>query len=308
LDLPSLATQPRRGDRRPGRRPRAALGEPPSFAAARAGSNAVETLEAGGIVCLPIVAFELTPAERRLLNPDLCDPRSKSVSFDPSTGVVRGSALAADELAPVAALMARYAAWAESLLQDLAPAYGGALRRGRTSLRPRSVDEPALSRRRDDRLLHVDAFPSQPTGGQRVLRVFSNINPDGQPRVWQVGEPFEDFARRWLPRARRPWPGEAWLLQRLRVTRGRRTPYDFLMLALHDSAKLNDEYQRSAPRQDFVFPSNSSWIVFSDAVVHAAVAGRHALEQTFYLPVEAMADEARSPLRTLERLTGRRLC
>ncbi len=47
--------------------------------------------------------------------------------------------------------------------------------------------------------------------------------------------------------------------------------------------------------------------MFTDAALHAAMGGQHALEQTFLLPVEAMADPDGSPLRTLERLTGRRL-
>jgi hypothetical protein len=37
------------------------------------------------------------------------------------------------------------------------------------------------------------------------------------------------------------------------------------------------------------------------------MAGQYQLEQTFLLPVDAMLDESRSPLRILERLTGRRL-
>ena len=36
-----------------------------------------------------------------------------------------------------------------------------------------------------------------------------------------------------------------------------------------------------------------------------APGGRYAFEQTFYLPVAAMEDEAAAPLRTLERLTGK---
>jgi hypothetical protein len=35
--------------------------------------------------------------------------------------------------------------------------------------------------------------------------------------------------------------------------------------------------------------------------------GRYALEQTFLLPVEAMRDPARSPLRVLEKLRGHAL-
>lgn len=44
--------------------------------------------------------------------------------------------------------------------------------------------------RADDRRLHVDAFPTRPNYGERILRVFANVNPAGVPRAWRVGEPF----------------------------------------------------------------------------------------------------------------------
>jgi hypothetical protein len=169
------------------------------------------------------------------------------------------------------------------------------------------VAEGADSRRKDDRRLHVDAFASQPTGGKRILRVFTNVNPHGEERLWRVGEAFEAHARRWADRLRRPWPGEAWLLRRLGVTRATRTPYDALMLGLHDAAKLDDAYQRDAPSRDLVLPAGASWIAYTDSTVHAAMRGRFMLEQTFYLPLEAMAAPETSPARILERLTGRRL-
>jgi hypothetical protein len=219
---------------------------------------------------------------------------------------VRGAAPDA-AAGPLAALMGRYADWARAMVLEIAPRYGGRLERGRTSFRSRGADEPAASPRKDDRRLHVDAFASQPTGGRRILRVFSNINPEGEARLWRVGEPFEAYARRWLTGLRAPWPLEAWALEKLGITRARRTAYDFLMLALHDRAKLDGAYQASAPRRDVAFPAGSTWIIFTDSTVHAALAGRYALEQTFYLPVEAMADPSVSPLRTLERLTGRTL-
>ena len=91
------------------------------------------------------------------------------------------------------------------------------------------------------------------------------------------------------------------------MTRGRRTPYDALMLGLHDRGKLDEAYQRNGPRRQVSFAAGESWLVFTDVVIHAAVSGRYALEQTFYLPVEGMVNPSTSPLRVLERITGRRL-
>jgi len=53
------------------------------------------------------------------------------------------------------------------------------------------------------------------------------------------------------------------------------------------------------------FPAGATWLCFTDQVLHAALSGHSALEQTFHLPVDAMARPERSPLRVLERLTGR---
>jgi len=50
-----------------------------------------------------------------------------------------------------------------------------------------------------------------------------------------------------------------------------------------------------------------TWIVFTDRVMHAALAGQFLLEQTFYLPVAAMRDASRAPLRILEDIYQRRL-
>jgi hypothetical protein len=55
------------------------------------------------------------------------------------------------------------------------------------------------------------------------------------------------------------------------------------------------------------FEPGAAWIVYTDSVVHAAIAGRFALEQTFYLPLEAMAAPGAAPAHVLERVTGRAL-
>jgi hypothetical protein len=73
--------------------------------------------------------------------------------------------------------------------------------------------------------LHVDAFPTRPMAGRRILRVFSNVADDGSPRRWRVGEPFADFAPKFPPKARKPSAVSAWAMQQLGLSKGRRTPW-----------------------------------------------------------------------------------
>ena len=263
-------------------------------------------LETGGPIVLPGQPFVLMPDEGELLSPGSSDGLAKNISLDPAGGL-RGAAADPAAVRRLASLMGRYRGWAQTLITERAPAYAPHLQTARTSLRTREVAEGAASPRKDDRRLHVDAFASQPTGGRRILRVFTNINPGGEARVWRVGEPFEAHARRWIERLRRPWPGEAALLQGLGITRSRRTAYDALMLGLHDAAKLDQAYQASPPGEEVAFPAGASWVVYTDSTVHAALRGRYMLEQTFHLPLVAMQAPEAAPVRILERLTGRRL-
>jgi hypothetical protein len=143
--------------------------------------------------------------------------------------------------------------------------------------------------------------------GRRILRVFTNVAPDGTLRRWRVGEPFRDFATKFLPRIRPSLPGQGWIMVQLGLTKGRRAPYDFMMLGLHDSGKMDTAYQSHAPATEVTFPPGTTWLRFSDSVPHAATAGRCALEQTFHIPVEAMESPELAPLRVLETLAGRPL-
>ncbi len=268
---------------------------------------AVFALEQGEVVTLPKLAFRLQDGEETLLDPGLCNGRSKNISFDPSSGRIGG--LKADDLRAllVKRLMERFSAWSLTVAKLLLPSYGPALQMGRTSLRPCEVENRVQSPRKDDRRLHIDAFPANPVQGRRILRVFANIDPQGRPRIWNVGEPFEHFAVRFLPEAGRQAPGTAALMQALKLTKGRRTAYDHAMLRLHDLAKEDAVYQETAIKRQVSFESGTSWLVFTDATLHAALGGRNVLEQTFLLPAGAMSDPAMSPLKILERLTGREL-
>jgi hypothetical protein len=269
--------------------------------------RALAALEGGAVLYFPHLAVALDDASRGLLSPDVGDGKAKNVSFDPASGALRGTPAAGAERARLQSMMAAFAAAATQLIGALFPGYAAALVPGRTSYRPVEIAGRAYSPLKDDSRLHVDAFPSTPTNGRRILRLFSNINPSGAPRRWQIGEPFAEFAARFLPTLGRPRPAVAGLLAAVGVTKGRRSAYDQLMLGLHDGAKRDRAYQRDAPRIDFDFAAGSSWLCYTDQVLHAALAGQFALEQTFYLSDAAMAAPERSPLRQLERITGRSL-
>jgi hypothetical protein len=243
-----------------------------------------------------------------LISPCLADQKAKNISYDPRTGSVKGTLAADRERRGLETLMKTFAGAATRLVRDLLPRYAGSIECGRASFRPVEIAGREYSCLKDDKRLHVDAFPATPTRGRRILRLFSNIDPSGQPRVWHIGEPFESLANRFLPSIGRPLTPIAYLLSAVGVTRGRRSAYDQLMLGLHNHAKRDSAFQASAPYEEFAFHQGSSWVCFTDQVVHAALAGQYALEQTFYLDVSAMLDPESSPLRILERMTGRGLC
>jgi hypothetical protein len=93
----------------------------------------------------------------------------------------------------------------------------------------------------------------------------------------------------------------------VRMTKAVRAPYDHYMLQLHDRMKADQAYQAQPDHSTQSFPAGSTWLVYTDQVPHAALAGIHQLEQTFYVPVASLRDEASAPLRVLEGLMGRKL-
>lgn len=266
--------------------------------------RAIRTIEGGGVLVLPRLAFPLATEELRFLSPQWSDGRSKNISFD--GGRLKGARGSADELAAMSRMVARFAADAADLVTTLFPRYASYVRRARTSFRPQPAVGRAVSWRKDDSRLHVDAFPSRPNHGERILRVFCNVSPR-EDRVWRVGENFEAVARRFLPKIRRQIPGEARWLSALHVTKGLRSPYDHLMLGLHDRAKADLAYQANCAQQVVRFAPGTTWLCFSDQLMHAAVSGQYMLEQTIDLPLAALYDRDRSPLAILERLCGRSL-
>lgn len=271
-------------------------------------SSIQHSLEEGNVLYLPNLDFSLTAEERELLNTDLVSPKRKNISYQPQKREIKGVADAAKAPA-VLQLTERYYQSTLRLIDALLPGYREALYRPQTSLRlhPITAWRDTTSWRKDDTSLHVDAFPSRPVYGDRILRVFCNINPHGEPRLWRTGEHFETLAARFLPTLK-PWsPFASWLQSAVGITKSKRSHYDHLMLALHDKMKSTPEYQQHGVQQAVEFAAGSTWICFSDQTPHAAMGGQFMLEQTFQLPVSAMHNPQYSPLKVLEKLMNQTL-
>lgn len=267
----------------------------------------IKALESGKLLLLPRLPFRMEAAERHFLDPRWLARHAKNISYDPRTDAIKGAVGSPDERHALQRLLMRFHLQAVGLVHALLPDYTSSLHDARTSFRPRAVATRTTSWRKDDRRLHVDAFPSRPNHGERILRVFANVNPNGEPRFWRVGEPFEALAARFWPRLKWPWPGSATLMAMLRITKTRRSPYDHYMLQLHDHMKADLRYQHDAPQQTVGFPPGSVWLCFSDQTSHAAMSGVYMFEQTLRLPLSALVEPERSPLRVLERLAGHAL-
>ncbi|VVM06855.1 hypothetical protein MAMC_01295 [Methylacidimicrobium cyclopophantes] len=270
--------------------------------------RAIEELEAGKVLYFPRLAFELLPEEGIFLQSRWSSGGAKNISFERETGKIWGVSGNESEKTALSRMLRRYADSTREFLQNLLPTYAPSLYQARTSFRPIEISGRPTSYRKDDARLHVDAFPSRPTGGRRILRVFCNVNPEGKPRCWRIGEGFREYAQRFAPRVPAPIPGSRFLLSLVGATKGYRSLYDHYMLGLHDQGKLDTEYQQQSPQEAFPFPPGSTWMCFTDQALHAVDSGQYLLEQTFHLPRAALRHPERSPLTVLEEIIGRPLC
>jgi len=271
---------------------------------------ALETMENGGVLYLPKGGFSLTPREREIvLDASVTLPTRRerksdngrpTVVFDPNIGKILRSRIRSPEREELESAMARYSEWAENLVKQLLPSYAGNLVRDRITFRP--------CERTKRQGLHVDSSYGRPTEGRGMIRVFCNINPNGRPRVWQIGEDFEIFAQRYLDSVhiRNTNPVQR-LLANLGITKGKRTAYDNLLADIRGKAKHDKDFQANSPRRIFEFPVGSAWIAITDLALHGAISGQYSLDQTFFLPIETMSEPENSSLRILERLTGEAL-
>ena len=282
----------------------------------------VKSLEQGNILLFPRTPFCIPDQDRAtLLNTGQADGNfHKNISFRPVTGRVSGLGQAAPgELERVQGAMDRYSRSAVALVAETLSPYQQRWKLDFASFR--SIEEQGRDlpwKKRND-LLHTDAFPTRPTNGGLILRIFTNINPS-QDRVWVTGDPFAAVAKQYAASAglSRIAAQEDSSLNRLLRTGTRalrqigapvvdRSPYDRFMLGFHDFLKANQQYQQQTPKHEFSFPPNSTWMVFTDVVPHSVTSGRYALEQTMIIARDSLLQPECAPASILEKISGRKM-
>jgi 3-deoxy-D-manno-oct-2-ulosonic acid (Kdo) hydroxylase len=245
----------------------------------------------------------LKPADSRL---------HKNISYRPEKDLLRGFRDSANE-ARVHDIMRRYAWEVRNFVANFLAPYAGKFQVDYASFRPLEEEGRDLPLHKRNDLLHVDAFPSRPTRGGRILRVFTNVNA-AKDRVWVVGERFPELAQRFAQAAglqkfaETPGVLRGWKrgLGTLGLPVVDRAPYDKFMLRFHDWLKENTAFQNAKDGKERIeFPPMATWLVFTDGVPHAALSGQFAMEQTFIIPVEALVAPEVAPIRVAERLAGR---
>ena len=265
-----------------------------------------DQLERGKVLFFSHVPFDFSDADREfLLSQKQTGSRfHKNISYRPAKDLLKG----VDENSPdrerMNTIMRDFSASVTKFVSQFLAPYAGKMKLDFASFRPLEEQGRDLSLHKRNDLLHVDAFPSRPTHGARILRVFANINPSAG-RVWNVGEPFHDFLPK-LMQKKKIGPSNslgralAHMASKIGLPVPDRSPYDEFMLYLHDWLKENADFQKNAPKQELVFPPGSSWMVFTDGVPHAAMSGQYALEQTFIIPREALVTPQVAPCQVLE--------
>lgn len=263
-------------------------------------------LEAGRILHFEALPFIVDHSEQRFFDAGIQSKGARNISLD-SSGTLKGMNASAEDQKALTQFILRYRDLAQQLVDSAFPKYKTDLRVAPTSFRPNQVETRTQSVRADDKRLHIDAFPTRPNYGERILRVFLNVNPLGQPRVWRVGEPFIEIAKQFVPKIK---PYSAWqakALNALGITKSLRSEYDHLMLGIHDGMKRSDQYQSESNQITYNFPPGSVWVCFSDQAAHAVMAGQFMMEQTYHLPVTSLYDSQTSPLQILQKLTHKEL-
>jgi hypothetical protein len=286
-------------------------------------ASLAERLERGEVILYSVCPFSLPQGEDRdfLCRQALRGKSHKNIIFDPATGKVGGfrkeSRIQKERLRR---LLTTFSRQATDWLATILPGYARTWKLDRVSFRPEEEATRCLRLTARNDLLHIDAFPTRPTNGWRILRCFVNINPS-EPRIWMTSLPFRQLLERYGVSAGLPSvsPLERLDLRQLGAELlgqvqarffprllpvSQRSAYDLFMLRFHDYLKASDDFQERGPRRLWRFPPGSTWLALTDTCSHAVLRGRYALEHSYFVAPDSLAFPDESPALLLARTCG----
>jgi len=278
-------------------------------------------LEAGNVLFFPKTPFAFSDESQdflRQLN-FAGGAIHKNVAYRPAIDKVTGVDADAAKVDRLRSIMREYSQAVVNFTSQLLPQYAATWKLDYASFRPIEEENRNLPVNKRNDLIHTDAFPSRPTNGDLILRVFTNIHPS-KTRNWITTEPFRPIAEKYADDAGLRTIAEsststagrltyqsARVLRHLGLPVVPRSGYDRFMLHFHDYLKHNRKFQENCPKYRFNFPPASTWLTFTDVVPHSVHSGQHALEQTFIVARKSMADPSNAPVAILEALCGKPL-
>ena len=273
-----------------------------------------DRLERGEIVPFSPCPFSLPAGDdlNFLLHQRIKSAAHKNISYDPASDALAGFRFrTGGDPRRLQRLLHDFGDQASAWLAGLLPRYSEHWQRDRVTLRTEEEATRKLRLTARNDLLHFDAFPSRPSCGDRILRLFVNINP-ADDRVWMTSDTFASILKQFGDQVGLPaYSDDTWarrlgqgILRQLQPGLAERTAYDRFMLKLHHFLKNNLEYQDRAPRRLWHFATGTAWLLFADAVAHAELRGQFALEHSFFIAAAGLSRRDESPAALLEKACG----
>jgi len=230
------------------------------------------SLEQGDILFFPSTPFDLPEADQEYLRSisGIGAARHKNVAYKTALHKVTG--FKSGDAQRLQSAFRSYSQRVIDFVGNLLPQYKRSWKIDYASFRSEEEEGRVLPWKKRNELLHIDAFPSRPTNGDLILRVFTNVNP-AKSRVWLTGDPFEIVAEyaadaglsRIAAESQSALSGIKRALTRA-VHLPDRAPYDRFMLGFHDYLKHNAAYQNNCTKYRFEFPPGSTWMLFTGIV------------------------------------------
>lgn len=271
-------------------------------------------LEQGEVVHFPACPFPLPAADDRafLCRQNVGGLGHKNITFDPEKARVTGFRFQSrDQANRLRSLLSDFSENVTRWLTKTLPAYAASWQLDRATLRSEEEATRRVRMTARDDLLHIDAFPSRPSRGYRILRIYVNIN-ETEPRVCVTSDRFAELLDRFGHAVGLPSPMQKVWIERLgsgllnfiRPARYLRTTYDQFMLRMHNYLKLNEEFQERSTKRFWTFAPDSAWMFFTDGISHATLRGRHALEHSFFIAPDNLALPHESPVALLQQASN----